>query len=73
LKTNHCSSFHIIPPTNIIIAVALIMCIILRLILLGLFGSFFLKKYIKANLQYFWAKFNAKKEGFPVRKAFLIL
>jgi len=35
-----------IPATNMIIAVALIMCITFRLKLVGLLGSFFLKKYM---------------------------
>jgi len=41
------------PAMNIIIAVALIACITFRLKLVGLFGSFFLKKYIR--------KFNKKR------------
>lgn len=49
------------PSRNIIIAMALIVCITFRLKLVGLFGSFFLKKYIR--------KFN-KKRGLSVyRKA----
>jgi len=36
----------IMPSKNIIIAIALMVCITLRLKLVGLFGSFFLKKYI---------------------------
>ncbi len=60
------------PPVNIIIAVALIMCITLRLKFCGLFGSFFLKKYIKQIYNKFLSAFNTKKEGLPVRKAFLI-
>jgi len=39
-------SVHIIPAKNMIMAIALIVCITLRLKLVGLFGSFFLKKYI---------------------------
>jgi len=34
------------PITNIIIAIALMVCITLRLKLVGRLGSFFLKKYI---------------------------
>jgi len=34
------------PSKNTVIAIALIVCITLRLKLVGLFGSFFLKKYI---------------------------
>jgi hypothetical protein len=45
------------PATNIMMAMALIVCITFRLKLVGLLGSFFLKKYI--------SKFN-KKEGSPV-------
>ena len=39
-------SAQIIPAKNIIMAMALMVCITLRLKLVGLFGSFFLKKYI---------------------------
>jgi hypothetical protein len=35
------------PARKMVIASALIICIILMFILLGLFGSFFLKKYIQ--------------------------
>ena len=38
-------SVQIIPSKNIIIAIAFMVCITLRLKLVGLFGSFFLKKY----------------------------
>jgi hypothetical protein len=41
------------PATNIMMAVALIACITFRLKLVGLFGSFFRKKYI--------SKFNKKR------------
>jgi len=39
-------SVQIMPSKNIIIAIALMVCITLRLKLVGLLGSFFLKKYI---------------------------
>jgi hypothetical protein len=39
-------SVQIIPSRNIIMAIALMVCITLRLKFVGLFGSFFLKKYI---------------------------
>lgn len=52
------------PATNIIIAVALIVCMTLRLKLVGLLGSFFLKKYI--------SKFSKKKKASRNRKAFKI-
>ena len=45
-RTNHWMSFQMMPSRNILIAMALITCITLRLKLVGLFGSFFLKKYI---------------------------
>lgn len=37
----------IIPAKNIIMAMVLMVCITLRLKLVGLLGSFFLKKYIE--------------------------
>jgi hypothetical protein len=43
---NHWISFQIIPNKKTVIAMALIACITLRLKLVGLLGSFFLKKYI---------------------------
>jgi len=43
------------PPRNIIMAMALMICITLRLKLVGLLGSFFLKKYMN--------KFNKKKKA----------
>ena len=39
------------PSKNIIIAIALMVCITLRLKLVGLFGSFFLKKYINKYME----------------------
>ncbi len=39
-------SFQIIPNKNTVIAIVLITCIALMLKLVGLFGSFFRKKYI---------------------------
>jgi len=47
------------------IAIALIICITLRLKLVGRFGSFFLKKYMN--------KFNKKKEGSPKPESLLLL
>jgi hypothetical protein len=40
-------SFQITPARKTIMAKALIKCMILRFVFSGLFGSFFLKKYIK--------------------------
>jgi hypothetical protein len=45
------------PARNMIIAVALIICITFRLKLVGLLGSFFRKKYMN--------KFNKKKRRLP--------
>jgi len=53
-----------IPPINITIAIALMVCITFKLKLVGLFGSFFLKKYMN--------KFNKKKKASRNRKAFNI-
>jgi len=50
---NQSINFQIIPPTNMMIAVALMICITFRLKLVGLFGSFFRKKYM--------SKFNKKR------------
>jgi len=50
------------PAKNMMIAVALIACITFRLKLVGLFGSFFLKKYMNKFI---------KKEGFPVSGSLL--
>jgi hypothetical protein len=49
------------PARNIIMAIALITCITLRLKLVGLLGSFFLKKYMN--------KFNKKKRALRNRRA----
>jgi len=43
---NQSISFQIMPSRNTVMAMALIMCITFRLKLVGLFGSFFRKKYI---------------------------
>jgi len=61
-KINQSISFQIIPARNIIIAMALIVCITFRLKLVGRFGSFFLKKYMN--------KFNKKKKALRNRRAF---
>jgi hypothetical protein len=45
------------PSRNMVMANALIKCITLRLKLVGLFGSLFLKKYIR---KYSWKKLKAK-------------
>lgn len=50
-RINHWISFQIIPSINTIMAIALIVCITFRLKLVGLFGSFFLKKYINKYKQ----------------------
>jgi len=50
------------PAMNIIMAIALIVCITFRLKLVGLFGSFFLKKYMN--------KFNKKKKALQFWRAF---
>jgi hypothetical protein len=50
------------PAMKTMIAVALMACITFRLKLVGLFGSFFLKKYIR--------KFNKKKKAYRCRQAF---
>jgi hypothetical protein len=50
------------PARNIIIAIALITCITFRLKLVGLLGSFFLKKYMN--------KFSKKKKALRNRRAF---
>jgi hypothetical protein len=51
-----------IPARNIMMAIALIVCITFRLKLVGLFGSFFLKKYIN--------KINKKRRLPGNREAF---
>ena len=43
---NTLTSVQIMPSKNMIIAIALMVCITLRLKFVGLLGSFFLKKYI---------------------------
>ena len=61
-----------IPSTNIIIAMALIVCITFRLKLVGLLGSFFLKKYIykyKHKAKHL-SKYKATKKPSELRKAF---
>jgi hypothetical protein len=50
------------PAKNMIMAMALMACITLRLKLVGLFGSFFLKKYMN--------KINKKKKALRNRRAF---
>jgi len=45
-RRSHCMSLYRIPATNIMIAIALMVCITFRLKLVGLFGSFFRKKYM---------------------------
>jgi len=50
---NQSINFQRMPATNIMIAVAFIICITFRLKLVGLFGSFFRKKYMN--------KFNKKR------------
>ena len=52
-RMNQSISFQMIPATNMMMAMALIVCITFRLKLVGLFGSFFRKKYI--------SKFNKKR------------
>jgi len=59
---NQSISFQIIPSKNTVIAMALIVCITLRLKLVGLFGSFFLKKYI------YKYKFKAESKKIKARK-----
>jgi hypothetical protein len=61
-KINQSISFQIIPARNIIMAMALITCITFRLKLVGLFGSFFRKKYMN--------KFSKKKKALRNRRAF---
>ncbi len=46
LKKSQSINFHKIPATNTVIAIALMICIILIFVLVGLSGSFFLNKYI---------------------------
>lgn len=45
-RMNQSISFQIMPSKNTVIAMAFIACITFRLKLVGLLGSFFLKKYI---------------------------
>jgi len=61
-KINQSISFQMMPAMNIIMAIALIVCITFRLKLVGLFGSFFLKKYMN--------KFNKKKKALQFWRAF---
>ena len=61
-KINQSISFQMMPAMNIIMAIALIVCITFRLKLVGLFGSFFLKKYMN--------KFSKKKKALRNRRAF---
>ena len=61
-RINHCMSLYRIPPTNIMMAIALIVCITFKLKLVGLFGSFFRKKYMN--------KFSKKKKAPRNRRAF---
>jgi hypothetical protein len=63
-STNHWISLYIIPATNMMMAIALMVCITFRLKLVGLFGSFFLKKYMN--------KFNKKRRLPGKREAFII-
>jgi len=60
---NQSINFQRIPSTNIVIAIALMMCITLRLKLVGLLGSFFLKKYMN--------KFNKKKKALRLSESLL--
>jgi len=45
-RIRYLTSVQMTPAKNIMMAIAFMVCITLRLKLVGLFGSFFLKKYI---------------------------